>query len=156
MTFKCVYASVCVCVWAVFVCVGCVCVCVITSVSSRSMSSSYVLSCYHIFSCSSHWLPVIGLKSGVLFLQVCEQGALSLAFDLIFCFPFAFHSCSQNETLVCHTACTYLSGLFTSLFLPFSHFFMKYSVVVVLLGLSKAARLCKVLNTSAYLFLFYR
>lgn len=55
---------------------ACVCaharVCVITSVSSRSMCSLCVLSCYHIFSCSPHRLPVIGLKSGVLFHQVSK------------------------------------------------------------------------------------
>lgn len=50
-----------------------VCACVITYVSSRRMSSLYVLPSYHIFSCSSDWLPVFGLRSGVL------SGRLALA-----------------------------------------------------------------------------
>lgn len=54
-------------------CAAVVCACVITYVSSRCMSSLYVLSSYHIFSCSSDWLPVFGLRSGVL------SGRLALA-----------------------------------------------------------------------------
>lgn len=68
--FVCVCACACLCVH-VSVCV-CVCVYFITSVSSLSMCSLCVLSCYHISSCSPHRFPVIGLKSGLLFHQVSK------------------------------------------------------------------------------------
>lgn len=74
------YAAVC----------GFVCGCVITSVSSCSMSSLYVLSSYHIFSCSSHWLPVYGLKSGVLFRRLSAHRALLLSIPRLFSLSLSF------------------------------------------------------------------
>lgn len=52
--------------WLVLCCAAAVRACVITYVSSRRMSSPYVLSTYHLFSCPSDWLAVFGLRGGVL------------------------------------------------------------------------------------------
>lgn len=153
----CVRVCACVCV-----CTGpsaCVCVCHYLCVQPQhefllcSVMLSYFLLFFSLITC--HRVKKWSFVPPSLW-AVCALSCFRSHILLPFCFSFLFpklNSCLSHHS---SPACTYLSGLLTSLFLPFSHFFMKYSVAVVLLGLSKAARLCKVLNTTAYLFLFHR